>query len=138
MSRSCELTGKGVQSGNNVSHANNKTKRKFLPNLQNLRVEDKNGTVRRARVCTKCIKSGMVKKPLKRDIPVTAGERGRLIGAVTSNHFGEDICREGIEIDRHALHLREPIKALGDYKIDVRVMPGVEATVSLSVVAAES
>ena len=33
MSRSCELTGKGVQSGNNVSHANNKTKRKFFPNL---------------------------------------------------------------------------------------------------------
>ncbi|MCM2475230.1 50S ribosomal protein L28 [Rhizobium sp. CG5] len=33
MSRSCELTGKGVQSGNNVSHANNKTRRKFLPNL---------------------------------------------------------------------------------------------------------
>jgi large subunit ribosomal protein L28 len=29
----CELSGKGVQSGNNVSHANNKTKRKFLPNL---------------------------------------------------------------------------------------------------------
>ena len=36
MSRSCELTGKGVQSGNNVSHANNKTKRTFLPNLQNV------------------------------------------------------------------------------------------------------
>ena len=33
MSRMCELSGKGVQSGNNVSHANNKTKRKFLPNL---------------------------------------------------------------------------------------------------------
>ena len=33
MSRSCELTGKAVQSGNNVSHANNKTRRKFLPNL---------------------------------------------------------------------------------------------------------
>ena len=33
MSRRCELTGKGVQSGHNVSHANNKTKRKFLPNL---------------------------------------------------------------------------------------------------------
>lgn len=36
MSRICELTGKGVQSGNNVSHANNKTKRKFLPNLVNV------------------------------------------------------------------------------------------------------
>ncbi len=33
MSRMCELTGKGVMSGNNVSHANNKTRRKFLPNL---------------------------------------------------------------------------------------------------------
>lgn len=34
MSRRCFITGKGVQVGNNVSHANNKTKRRFLPNLQ--------------------------------------------------------------------------------------------------------
>jgi large subunit ribosomal protein L28 len=34
MSRRCELTGKTVQAGNNVSHANNKTRRRFLPNLQ--------------------------------------------------------------------------------------------------------
>ncbi len=33
MSRRCELTGKGVMTGNNVSHANNKTRRRFLPNL---------------------------------------------------------------------------------------------------------
>ena len=33
MSRMCELTAKGVQTGNNVSHANNKTRRRFLPNL---------------------------------------------------------------------------------------------------------
>ena len=36
MSRICELTGKGRQVGNNVSHANNKTKRAFLPNLQDV------------------------------------------------------------------------------------------------------
>ena len=36
MSRRCELTGKGVLVGNNVSHANNKTRRRFLPNLQNV------------------------------------------------------------------------------------------------------
>ncbi len=36
MSRICELTGKGRMVGNNVSHANNKTKRTFLPNLQNV------------------------------------------------------------------------------------------------------
>jgi large subunit ribosomal protein L28 len=38
MSRTCELTGKAVQSGNNVSHANNRTRRKFLPNLCNVTV----------------------------------------------------------------------------------------------------
>ena len=36
MSRICELTAKAVQTGNNVSHANNKTKRRFLPNLVNV------------------------------------------------------------------------------------------------------
>jgi large subunit ribosomal protein L28 len=35
MAKRCQLTGKGVMSGNNVSHANNRTRRRFLPNLQN-------------------------------------------------------------------------------------------------------
>ena len=77
-------------------------------------------------------------RELKLTIPVKAGERGRLFGAVTSHQISDAINREGIELDRHALHLREPIKALGDYRIDVRVMSGVEATVSVSVVPAES
>jgi len=34
MSRRCSITGKGVQAGNNVSHANNKTRRRFMPNVQ--------------------------------------------------------------------------------------------------------
>jgi large subunit ribosomal protein L28 len=38
MARRCAVTGKGVQVGNNVSHANNKTKRRFLPNLQTISV----------------------------------------------------------------------------------------------------
>jgi len=48
MSRECELTGKGVQYGNNVSHANNKTKRRFLPNLVNVSLisESLNQTVK--------------------------------------------------------------------------------------------
>jgi large subunit ribosomal protein L28 len=36
MSRRCEITGKGVMAGNNVSHANNRTRRRFLPNVQNV------------------------------------------------------------------------------------------------------
>jgi len=77
-------------------------------------------------------------RELKLEIPVKAGERGRLFGAVTGHQIGELVSREGIDIDRHALHLREPIKALGDYRIDVRIMPGVEAVLSVSVVAAET
>ena len=38
MARRCELTGKGVQAGNNVSHAHNKTRRRFLPNVQEVRL----------------------------------------------------------------------------------------------------
>ncbi len=39
MSRRCQLTGKGVQTGNNVSHAHNKTRRRFLPNLQRVSLQ---------------------------------------------------------------------------------------------------
>ena len=58
MSRICELTGKGRQVGNNVSHANNKTKRRFLPNLQSRRfwVESENRWVR-LRVSTSALRS---------------------------------------------------------------------------------
>lgn len=61
MSRRCEITGKGVLTGNNVSHANNKTKRRWNPNLQEVRAEI-NGNVRRILVCTRCIRGGKVKK----------------------------------------------------------------------------
>ena len=77
-------------------------------------------------------------RELKVEIPVKAGERGRLFGAVTSHQIADHVNRAGIELDRHALHLREPIKALGDYKVDVRIIPGVEASLTVHVVAAES
>ena len=48
MSRVCEITGKGPMTGNNVSHANNKTKRRFLPNLHSRRfwLESENRWIR--------------------------------------------------------------------------------------------
>jgi len=48
--------------GNNVSHAHNKTKKRWYPNLQRVRTA-KNGQSLRMRVCTSCIKSGLVAKP---------------------------------------------------------------------------
>lgn len=61
MARKCEICGKGPQTGNNVSHAQNKTRRVWLPNLQQVRVTSTHGT-RRITVCTQCIKSGRIEK----------------------------------------------------------------------------
>lgn len=58
MSRICELTGKGRQIGHNVSHANNKTKRTFLPNLQNVTLmSDALGEAVKFRVSTHGLRS---------------------------------------------------------------------------------
>ena len=58
MSRICELTGRGRQVGHNVSHANNKTKRTFLPNLQNVTlISDSLGKSVRLRVSTHGLRS---------------------------------------------------------------------------------
>ncbi len=58
MSRRCSITGKGVLAGNNVSHANNKTRRRFLPNLQetSLLSDALGGTVR-VRLSTRAIRT---------------------------------------------------------------------------------
>jgi large subunit ribosomal protein L28 len=60
----CEMCEKRRRVGNNVSHANNKTKRVFKPNLQKVRVQMDDGQVVRMNVCTRCIRSGKVTKPV--------------------------------------------------------------------------
>ena len=58
MSMKCELTGKMYQSGNNVSHAKNRTKRRFLPNLQNISfLSEKLGKSIQLRVATSTIRT---------------------------------------------------------------------------------
>ncbi len=64
MGKECAICGKKPQVGNNVSHAHNKTKRRFLPNLKNVRTQLESGEVKRLSVCTKCIRSGAVTKPV--------------------------------------------------------------------------
>jgi large subunit ribosomal protein L28 len=65
MSRVCEVCGKKPVVGHNVSHANNKTKRVWYPNLQKLRCRDgKTGAVKRVKVCTRCLRSGFIQKAL--------------------------------------------------------------------------
>jgi len=61
MSRKCEVCGKGQVSGNNVSHSNRHTRRKWNANIQTVKIEE-DGKVRKATVCTKCIKSGKINR----------------------------------------------------------------------------
>ncbi len=64
MAKVCEVCGKRPASGNNVSHANNKTKRRFYPNLQPVRALV-NGAPKRIQVCTSCLKAGKVTKNIR-------------------------------------------------------------------------
>jgi len=61
MAATCDLCGKHSSTGNNVSHANNRTRRRWKPNLQRVRANVQ-GTVRRIWACTRCIRSGRVLK----------------------------------------------------------------------------
>ena len=66
MARKCVVCNKQVVSGNTVSHAKNRHRTKIRPNLQNVKIVLKNGQVSCEWVCTKCLKSGKVKKAVKR------------------------------------------------------------------------
>lgn len=57
MSKRCAITGKGPMVGNNVSHANNRTKRRFMPNLRTVRVMLEDGTTRKIRVAASTLRT---------------------------------------------------------------------------------
>ncbi len=62
MARRCEICGKGPMSGHKISHAHNVSKRRFMPNIQRVKVVMPSGEVKRIKVCTKCLKAGKVVK----------------------------------------------------------------------------
>jgi large subunit ribosomal protein L28 len=61
MANICAICGKKPVTGNNVSHAHNKTKRRFMPNLQRIRIQTAAG-VKHVKVCTSCIQANKVIK----------------------------------------------------------------------------
>ncbi len=61
MARVCDICGKKPMSGNNISHAHNLTRRRWMPNLQEVRALV-NGRTKRLTVCTNCLKSNKVQK----------------------------------------------------------------------------
>lgn len=61
MAKKCEICGKGPVFGHNVSHANNKTRRIWYPNLHKVKASEKGRTIH-VKVCTRCLRSGFVTK----------------------------------------------------------------------------
>ncbi len=63
MSKRCDICGKGSIVGHKVSHSHNLSKKRWLPNIQKVRVLE-NGRSVRKNVCTRCLSAGKVKKPV--------------------------------------------------------------------------
>ena len=71
---------------------------------------------------------------LRLQIKVKAGEGGRLFGSVTSADLAKELERHGIAVDKRRIELEEPIKQVGSYEIPVKLYPGVQATLAVTVV----
>ena len=70
------------------------------------------------------------------NLPVRAGEGGRLFGAVTVNDIATAIKDAGAEVDKRKIIVGNPIKSLGSHQVTVKVADEVDATVNLNVVPA--
>jgi large subunit ribosomal protein L9 len=72
-------------------------------------------------------------RAMRLEIGVKAGEKNRLFGSVTNREIADLISKEGVEVDRHQVVLKEPIKTVGEHKVTVHVFTGIEASVLLNV-----
>ena len=63
-----------------------------------------------------------------------AGEEGKLFGSVTNKDIHKAISDKGIEVDRQAILLDDPIKALGIYHVPVRVAPNLNGDIKIYVI----
>ncbi len=66
------------------------------------------------------------------------GDQGKLFGAVTSQEIADLVAANGVEIDRRKIQLSEPIKALGEFKVPIKLHPEITAEIQLTVTAEES
>ncbi len=68
-------------------------------------------------------------------LAIKAGENGRTFGSVTSQHIASALAELGFDVDKKKVLLKDPIKAVGSYDVEVRLMEGVVSTIKVNVVA---
>ena len=66
-----------------------------------------------------------------------AGDEGKLFGSITAQQIGEQLAEKGFEIDRRKIELNEPIKALGEHEVPVKLRSEMVAHVKVVVTAAD-
>lgn len=68
-------------------------------------------------------------------IPIRAGENGKTFGSVTTQHIAAALSELGFDVDKKKIVLKEPIKTVGEYEAEVRLMEGVLSKIKVHVVA---
>ena len=68
-------------------------------------------------------------------IPIRAGENGKTFGSITAQHIASALSEMGFEVDKKRVLLKDPLKAVGTYDVDVRFMEGVVSKIKVNVVA---
>ncbi len=68
-------------------------------------------------------------------IAIRAGENGKTFGSVTAQHIAAALSELGFEVDKKRILLKEPIKTVGTYEVEVRLMEGVLSKIKVNVVA---
>ncbi|WP_029422193.1 50S ribosomal protein L9 [Alicyclobacillus macrosporangiidus] len=102
-------------------------------NLQQLKAQQDAKARKEAQELAAALRLAEQLNDLKVSIPAQAGEGGRLFGAVTTKHIGEALAKLGFDLDRRKIQLPEPIKALGGYRVQIKLHPEVTATVTVFV-----
>ena len=70
-------------------------------------------------------------------VAIKCGENGKVFGSVTSKEIAARLAELGYDVDKKKVLLKDPIKTVGDYAVEVRLMEGVTAKIFVSVVPAE-
>ena len=83
------------------------------------------------------VASRLASTPIK--VKAHAGEEGKLFGSVTANDIAEAIDKQaGINIDRHDVHLDEPIRSIGTHEVRVHLFADVDPVISVEVIGTET
>lgn len=101
--------------------------------LKDLKMQDEARAKKEAKKLKEAEKLSAKISNKKVTIAVKAGEDGRLFGSVTSADIVQALSSSGIKVNKRKIDLEEPIKALGDYEVKVKLHPGVISSIQVLV-----